>query len=110
MSKTTRPTAAAAELRPEVGNDNMLVTMTAGQLRRLVEDAVLSALEEFKQGEQPEQATLSGAELARRLGLSRTRVHHLRHAGMPSIKVGDTFRFELSACLRWLRERSSAAS
>lgn len=102
----TRPPAAAAELRPEADN-GPIVMLTRSQLRELVEDAVLSALDQYKQGEQPEQATLSGAALAQRIGVSRTKVHHLRHAGMPALKVGETYRFELKKCLEWLRERSN---
>ena len=108
--RKTRHTAAAAELHPEPGNDNSpIVMLTRAELRALMHDTVLSALEEYKQGERPEKATLGGAELAARIGVSRTKVHHLRHAGMPSLKVGDVYRYELHACLAWLRERGNVA-
>jgi hypothetical protein len=81
--------------------------LTRAQLRDLVADAVLCALEQHKQGERPERATLSGAELALRLGVSRSKVHQLRVDGMPSLKLGETFRFELAKCLQWLRERGN---
>ncbi len=109
--RKTRPEAAAAELHPQPGNDNSpIVMLTTAQLRALVTDAVIDALAEFRAGEQPEKATLGGSELAKRIGVSRTKIHHLRHAGMPSLKVGDTYRFELKSCLAWLRERGNVAS
>lgn len=108
--RKTRPTAAEAELHSPPGNDNnMIVTMTAAQLRDLMHETVLAALDEYKQGESPEKATLGGSELAKRIGVSRTKIHHLRHAGMPALKVGDTYRFELKSCLAWLRERGNVA-
>ena len=108
--RKTRPIAAAAELHPRPGNDNSpIVMLTTAQLRTLMHDTVIAALDEYKQAEKPEKATLGGAELATRIGVSRTKVHHLRHAGMPSLKVGDVFRYELAACLAWLRERGNVA-
>lgn len=108
--RKTRPEAAAAELHPQPGNDNSpIVMLTRAQLRELLHDTVLAALEEYRQGERPEKATLGGAELAAKIGVSRTKVHHLRHAGMPSLKVGDVYRYELAACLAWLRERGNVA-
>ena len=100
----TRQMAAVAELRAEVGNDNMLVTLTVGQLREIVCDAVIDGIAQFKAGERPEQATLSGVDLARAVGLSRNAVTRLRKAGMPAIKLGDIHRYELKACMDWLRE------
>ncbi len=108
--RKTRPTAAAAEIYPQPGNDNSpIVMLTTAQLRELMHETVLRALDEYRQGEQPEKATLSGDELSRRIGVSRSKVHHLRHAGMPALKVGETYRFELKACLAWLRERGNVS-
>jgi hypothetical protein len=97
--------AAVAELRPAVGSDQSIVMLTTAQLQAIIQNSVIAALAEFKATERPDQATLSGAELAVRLGLSRTRIHHLRQTGMPAIRVGEIYRYELAPCLAWLRER-----
>jgi hypothetical protein len=104
--------AAVAQLRPSrpADEETPVVMLTVRQLRELMHGAALAALEEHRAGERPEQATLSGADLAPRLGVSRTRVHHLRQAGMPAIKVGEVYRYELAACLAWLRERGGAGA
>lgn len=107
MPKSNATFAAVAELRPArtADEESPVFTLTVRQLRELMQGAALAALEEHKAGERPEQATLSGAELAPRLGVSRTRVHHLRQAGMPAIRIGEVYRYELGPCLAWLRER-----
>jgi hypothetical protein len=49
---------------------------------------------------------VSGAQLGRLLGCSRTQVHRLRLEGAPAVRLGDVFKYEPAAVLTWLRDRS----
>lgn len=83
-------------------DDSLLVTLTAGQLRALIEDALAGGLME-REGDAPRTELLSGSELAALLGISRTSVHRLRVRGMPCVPILDTFRFRPAECLAWLQ-------
>ena len=81
------------------------VVATPEQLQELVRDAVATALDELTPAREREPDLVDGAEMARRLSVSRTTLHRLRVAGMPAIPVGDTFRYKPAAVLTWLETR-----
>jgi hypothetical protein len=83
----------------------MLVQLTTEQLHELIRGAVADALDEHHPT-QDEPLTVSGAEMAMRLGVSRSMVHNLRLEGCPCLRMGDHYRYEPEAVLSWLRSRS----
>lgn len=100
---THRKTAAVVPIRAEVDDGTPIVVLSLGQLR-----GVFRELFDQQQAEAiptPQPVTLSGAQLAQRLGVSRTTVHRMREDGCPCFRLGDTFRFELEPVLHWLRGR-----
>lgn len=65
------------------------------RLRRAVADVV---------GERPAPtALLDGHELARELRCSERQIRRLRALGMPAIRLVESYRYELDACIAWLR-------
>ena len=112
----TRPRAAVAELRPrpatirtELADDaSPAVTLTRGQLKALVRDAVTDALAAASPAAAPASKLLSVSELAQRLGVSRSKANSLRLEGAPAVKLGSVYRFDAEAVLAWLRARGDA--
>jgi hypothetical protein len=90
-------------------DDQMLVQLRKCDLRELIADAVADAmadaLSDLKRNREPD--LLSGKEMAAKIGVSRTKLYVLRNEGCPSVKVGDTYKFEPAAVLRWLKERGT---
>jgi len=106
----SRQLAADAELRPQSAkvlsptDSAPSVTLTRAELRDLMRDAVVEALAEFELGKQPAPELLGGDQMALRLGISRTTLHRLRTEGaVPSVKVGDVYKFEPAAVMAALR-------
>lgn len=56
---------------------------------------------------EPEPLTLSGAEMARRLGISRSTMHELRKQGCPCVRIGDHHRYCSADVLAWLKARET---
>jgi hypothetical protein len=102
---------ADAEVRPQSAktltpnDDGPIVMLTRRQLSELMEDAVISALAEFEAGKTPGPDLLTGAQMATKLGVSRSKLHFLRIEGMPAIRVGTVYKFEPAAVLQYLREK-----
>jgi hypothetical protein len=92
-------------VEPAAANDmpaGMVLTTTT-QLAELIRNAVSEAQENA-----PAQAAprlLDRVELARALACSPSQVDKLRRRGMPHIRVGESPRFEVDACLAWLRQQ-----
>lgn len=82
-----------------------VVVVTPAELRELISEAVSEAVAELAPADTP-PVLVDGVTLARMLSVSRTTVHRLRVAGMPAVKLGDTWRFRPEECLRWLEGRS----
>lgn len=80
-------------------------TVTRGELRDLVRAAVAEAA---LGGTAPTPALLDREGLAFELGCSSGFVDKLRRSGMPCLRLGDSPRFELGACLSWLRKDGAA--
>lgn len=80
-------------------------TVTRGELAAMVRQAVASALEAI--GARP-PALLDREDLAAALGCSSSLVDKLRRGGMPCVRLGDSPRFELAACLSWIRKDGAA--
>ena len=88
-------------------NDNApAFTVTRGQLGALVREAVGEALAEH--AGRSERVLLDRAELGLALGCSPSMVDKLRRAGMPSVMLGSSPRFEVQDCLGWLRAGGGA--
>lgn len=109
----TRQHSAVTELHPQSAkvlsptDSAPSVTLTRAELRELVTEAVISALAEFKAGEQPVPDLLTGAQMAAKLGISRTSLHRLRVDGCPAVQVGDVYKFEPSAVMAHLRRQGT---
>jgi hypothetical protein len=80
-------------------------TVSRGELRGLVRAAVAEAV---GAGAAPTPALLDREGLAFELGCSSGFVDKLRRSGMPCLRLGDSPRFELGACLSWLRKDGAA--
>lgn len=79
------------------------IVATKEQLRELflelLDDHVVEPVEQVD--------AVGAAEMCRRLSISRSTLHRMRHAGCPALKVGaNEFRYEPRAVLAWLRARS----
>ena len=95
-------------LPADAEDGRLLVTLTVSELRELVREAVVDLLAEHHHESAVEPLTLSGAEMARKLGVSRSTMAELRtRDGCPAVRIGDHFRFEPAAVMAWLRSQSS---
>jgi len=94
----------ADHVRPKAARDpaRLVVTLTLGELTELVREAALEAAADLAE---PAPALLDRAGLARTLDVGITTVDRLRREGMPALWLGDSPRFEVAACLEWLRTR-----
>lgn len=89
-------------------DDSLIVTMTEARFVALVRSQVEEALAEHERQRPPEPKWLSGAQMALRLGISRTKLHFLRvKEGCPALRLGDVYKFDPKAVEEWLRERST---
>lgn len=80
-----------------------IVMLTPEELSDLVKRAVSEALGTANDAH---PALLDRNGLAGALGCSASLVDKLRKDGMPTVQLGGTPRFELEACLAWLRGRA----
>ena len=81
-----------------------MVTMTRGELVDLVDRAVTVALHLSH----AEPVLVGKQDLARQIGVSASQIDRLRKLGLPSVKVGESVRFEPAKVLAWLKESESA--
>ena len=88
-----------------MSDDRLAVTLTVAELDARIRDAVIGALAEFRAGEPAQPDLVSGPEMARRIGVSRTTLHRLRLDGCPAIRVSDTYRYRPEDVLAWLETR-----
>lgn len=51
---------------------------------------------------------ISSAELSNYLGVTMQTLYNWRNAGMPTIKVGAQYRYELEKVMQWLQEREES--
>lgn len=106
--RNTRPMAVEADVHPKSTPDaTPLVMLTVTQLERIVQGAVLDALDKHEQGRAPTPELVSGATMAKKLGVSRTKMHRLREEGCPSVRVGDVFKFQPAKVMSWLEARDA---
>lgn len=86
------------------GSGARVVVIELGELKELIHDAVVVALQEAGQVDcVPSLVDREG--LAKALGCSVGTVDRLRDDGMPTLAVGDSPRFQLSVVLTWLAAR-----
>lgn len=85
-------------------NDGPLFTMTRAELEKLVNRAVGEALR--LRGAL--DALVGKQDLARQIGVSASQIDRLRKLGLPSVKVGESVRFEPAKVIAWLKESESA--
>jgi hypothetical protein len=78
-------------------------------LRALLRDVVLEAVADALADGMPEAkqgpVLVDREDLATALKVSVPTVDRLREKGMPTIMIGDCPRFEIAACVEWLRTR-----
>jgi hypothetical protein len=87
----------------DVGNAPAF-TLTSDQLAAIVRGAVLEALaEKAAAAAAPAPRLLDRNGIAKAIGCSASQVDRLRQRGMPSERFGDSPRFELEACMTWIR-------
>lgn len=96
MTDARRPTAN--------DNDGPVFTMTRGELEALVNRAVGVALS-LRSGL---AVLVDKQDLARQIGVSASQIDRLRKLGLPSLKVGESVRFEPAKVMAWLAERVTA--
>jgi hypothetical protein len=82
-------------------SETIHIVATKEQLR----DLLMELLSEERE-EEPPVNCVAAAEMCRRLSISRSTLHRMRHDGMPCLRVGTEYRYEPEVCLQWLRERS----
>ena len=85
-------------------SDQLIVTLTVGQLRQLVREGVLDAIAD---GPPQGPALLDKAAFARAIGVSTSTVDKLRKLGCPVVWVIESPRFDLAACMEWLRQQKA---
>lgn len=103
MSARQRRTAAEVTT---TRHDDLIVTLRRSELTDIITIAVAEALSE-PQAHAP--ALLTANSLSDALGVSPRTVRRLTLAGMPTLMVADSPRFELEAVLQWLRDRNQSA-
>lgn len=98
----------SAEAPDKPSEAALVVTLTVAALRAVIADAVADALADLDAVGPDEPLTVSGSEMAHRLGISRTALYKLRtRDGCPAMKVGDHYRYKPDAVLAWLEQRGS---
>jgi hypothetical protein len=80
-----------------------VIVLTPEALASLVKTAVCEAFIEHQS--EVAQALLDRSGAARVLGVGTSTIDRLRREGLPCILIGDSPRFEASACIEWLRQR-----
>jgi len=84
----------------------LLVTLTEADLRALLDEHT-ERIEEVIAARPPEHLLTPG-EASQILQVSPPTVAKLRREGMPAIKMGETWRYERTVILEWLRQRTEA--
>lgn len=51
---------------------------------------------------------INSAELSDYLGVTMQTLYNWRNAGMPTIKLGAQYRYELEEVMQWLQEREES--
>lgn len=85
-------------------DERLAVTLTVGELRQLVTDAAREAVA----GRSGASLLVDKQDLAQQIGVSASQIDRLRKLGLPSVKVGESVRFEPAKVLDWLREQKGA--
>ncbi len=94
----------AAEKKIEQSTTAIVVT-TEEQLRSLIGDVVRSALDSANKNA-PKAVYLTLEQMAQVLQVStRTVTNWIAKAGMPAIRVGNEWRFDLTVVRPWLAEQ-----
>jgi hypothetical protein len=83
--------------------------LTEEQLAELLEQAAeRGAAKALALRNVPPPDLVSGAEMCRRLGVSRSTLHRFRQQGAPAVPVGDVYRYRAERVIEWLETRQSA--
>lgn len=87
------------------GDDAPAFTLTVGELKALLREE-LGAL--LGKAAAPLPLLLDREGLAAALGCSSSLIDKLRRQGMPTVRLGESPRFELERCLEWIRKEGAA--
>lgn len=83
--------------------------LTEEQLASLLEQAAeRGAAKALALRSVPPPELVSGAEMCRQLGVSRSTLHRFRQQGAPAVPVGDVFRYRPDRMFAWLETRKGA--
>lgn len=83
----------------------LIVTLTTDQLASLIREQVEAALAEHREGESPTPRLRTLAQAAREIGISDRTLRTYRDEGMPHVLIGTEVRYEIDACVAWIRQR-----
>jgi len=84
--------------------ETRLIILTAHEASEFIRESIREALIEQAPME-PLPALLDRNEIARQLSVATSTLDRLRREGLPCVMIGNSPRFELSACLEWIRAR-----
>lgn len=81
-----------------------VIVVAPDELARIVREQVDAALADHQADVRPQSLLVSGAEMAELIDVSRATLHRLRtDEGCPAVKVGDSYKYEPTKVLAWLR-------
>jgi len=103
--RTTQDSAPPATVDP-LGE--ALGEALARVLRPLIRHEMIEAIAEIEAARQPQATLKTVDQTCAALQTSRATLHKLRQQGLPTIMLLDSPRFDIEACVEWIRQRSPA--
>ena len=83
--------------------------MFEGLIRNIIREEVQASAGVVRaRAQNPPPALLTREQLSKELMVSESQVDKLRKAGMPWVRVGDSPRFELAACMQYFKRMTGA--
>ncbi len=89
-----------------MAENQQLIVLTPGQLQAFFRDELLPLLVESIQAQPEQPALLDKRRLAEALCISKSTIDRQVKRGLPYVRLGDSKRFDLAACVAWLRAQT----
>lgn len=109
MDRTKQAVKPLSAIGGVVKAPRRLIDMTDEDLDELIADrlakSLADAFDDLRRNREPD--LLGGREMAAKIGVSRSKLHGLRIEGCPSVRVGDTYKFEPAVVMAWLKARGA---